>query len=380
MTKRRADRAYEYWAPEEDNLLRREQHRTVRELARMLGRRQGAVRSRLRKLGLTETPSTPIIVERSIPPRPRLGWVVLSVMAALAIGIVIGRATAPIITSSPPIDQEKVSSSSDAGDKVSIAAVVPTLGGVGADDDLLTFVTWNVRGYPEKLESDTVWFHHQLMRLGVDVLCIQEIANLERVHDLRVRDGRLGQFAFVDSPSGFDNAIFADGHVDLEDMPNPAGFQHPPQVAYVSYKGFDAVVACLHLTWKNASIRDHEIETLALLVPHWLEHDPDVMLVGDFNLTTGAAEGLARRLGMSPMTVSDQDGVGTTHSGNRYDHFLISADLANEEAVSARIETFAEDDPAVAQRVSDHLPVVATFRTDECLRDRPSCPQDPDAP
>jgi endonuclease/exonuclease/phosphatase family metal-dependent hydrolase len=174
------------------------------------------------------------------------------------------------------------------------------------------------------------------------------------------------------SRSGFDNAILADGHVALEDMPNPAGFQHPPQVAYVSYKGFDAVVVCLHLTWTDMSIRDQEIEALWLLVPYWMERDPDLMLVGDFNLATGTAEGLARRLGMSLMTISGQDGVGTTHSGNRYDHFLISADLASEEAVSARIETFSEDDLEIARRVSDHLPVVATFRVEERFRDRPS--------
>jgi endonuclease/exonuclease/phosphatase family metal-dependent hydrolase len=153
-------------------------------------------------------------------------------------------------------------------------------------------------------------------------------------------------------------------------MDVPAGFQHPPQVAYVSRNGFDAVVVCLHLTWTDEDMREQEMRLLCELLPRWLERDPDVILVGDFNLTSSAVAGMAQKMGMSVMAVPGQEGTGTTHSGNRYDYFLISADLANEEAVSAWIETFNGDDVAVTQRVSDHLPVAATFRTDERFRDR----------
>ena len=65
-----------------------------------------------------------------------------------------------------------------------------------------------------------------------------------------------------------------------------------------------------------------------------------------------------------------QDGIGTTHAGNRYDHFLISQDLADEEAMTCRIEVYSGDDLTIAEKVSDHLPVVAWFRTDEGFRDR----------
>ena len=64
-----------------------------------------------------------------------------------------------------------------------------------------------------------------------------------------------------------------------------------------------------------------------------------------------------------------QEGVGTTHANNRYDHFLISPDLAKEEAVSCRIQTFEGEDLETAKRVSDHLPVVAVFDTDEDFGD-----------
>ena len=62
--------------------------------------------------------------------------------------------------------------------------------------------------------------------------------------------------------------------------------------------------------------------------------------------------------------------MGTTHANNRYDHFLVSPDLANEEAISCRIETFVAEDLIIAKRVSDHLPVVATFSTSSQFKDR----------
>ncbi len=59
------------------------------------------------------------------------------------------------------------------------------------------------------------------------------------------------------------------------------------------------------------------------------------------------------------MVPAGQDGVGTTHANTRYDHFLVSPDLASEDAVSCRIETVTGDDLEIAERVSDHLPVIA---------------------
>jgi len=59
-----------------------------------------------------------------------------------------------------------------------------------------------------------------------------------------------------------------------------------------------------------------------------------------------------------------------TAAGNRYDWFLVSPDLASEEAETCRIITFAGDDLAIAKKVSDHMPVMATFKTDAKFRDR----------
>ena len=73
---------------------------------------------------------------------------------------------------------------------------------------------------------------------------------------------------------------------------------------------------------------------------------------------------------MLVMVPAGQDGIGTTLANNRYDHFLVSPDLANEEAVSCRIQTFTGEDLDIAKRVSDHLPVLAMFTTDMKYKDR----------
>jgi len=85
---------------------------------------------------------------------------------------------------------------------------------------------------------------------------------------------------------------------------------------------------------------------------------------------TEEPEDLARETGLVVMVPKGQDGLGTTHAGNRYDHFLISRDLADEEAVRCEIRVFDSSELGVAKGVSDHMPVEAWFRTDEGFRDR----------
>ena len=171
-------------------------------------------------------------------------------------------------------------------------------------------------------------------------------------------------------PDGQDNAILATADVTGKDLPDPEGFQHPAQLAYIAEAGFDAVVLTLHLSWTDKAKREHEKQLLKAVVQSLLQIDPDVIVVGDFNTTEVGIAELATAIGLVVMVPPGQDGVGTTHAGNRYDHFLISPDLATEEAVSAHIETFTGTDLVIAMRVSDHLPVTARFRTDARFRDR----------
>lgn len=237
----------------------------------------------------------------------------------------------------------------------------------------LKVVSWNIRGYPERHASDTAWIHQQLALWCPDVVCVQEIANPDRVATFCSNDARLKTVAFLDSRDGMDNAIFTSTAVTLHDLPDPQGFQHPVQAALICSGGFDAVVVTVHLSWSNRARREQEMSLLRGVARDMARHDPDVMLVGDFNLKEAQIAELARELGMVVLLPAGQDDVGTTHAGNRYDHFVVSLDLAEEEAAghAARIITFEGPDLSVARTVSDHLPIQASFSRAERYRDRP---------
>jgi len=231
--------------------------------------------------------------------------------------------------------------------------------------------TWNVRGYPEKNQGNRNWFSEQLTDMSADMICVQEIANQDRVDKFLGNEDFYSSKAFLDSSDGMDNAIFTAEWMELEDMNDPTGFQHPAQTAYVSYLGFDAVVVTVHLSWTDEEMREKEKALLGDIVTEMLERDPDVIIAGDFNTKEEGIEELAQSIGMEVMVPIGQDGVGTTHAGNRYDHFLVSPDLANEEAVRCCIVTYSGSDLKRAKKVSDHLPVLALFNADELYRDRP---------
>lgn len=245
-------------------------------------------------------------------------------------------------------------------------------GFAGCAQEGKTFVaeTWNLRGYPEKEEADRQWFSQQLLEMKPEVLCIQEIANQGKVDEFLLLERGFAKVAFRDSGDGQDNAIFCTNSAGLDDITDPEGFQHPAQAAYIWYGGFDAVIVTVHLSWTNVTLREKEKLLLKSIVSDMLKIDPDVMIVGDFNTEGDDIEELAQSLGMAVMVPVGQNGVGTTHAGHRYDHFLVSPDLANEEAVCCHIKTFGGSDLEITKKVSDHLPVLAKFRTDAPYRDR----------
>ena len=385
-------RAYEPWTVEEDEKLRRFAHLPVSELAAMFGRKRGAIRGRLKKLAEQNAASSqaagatveqqpapavePAAAERADPQQPpnpaaapmanltRIKGLVLGAFAAglligFAVGYVagVGRSSRPAVAgpgSDPPPPSQRVQKAA------------------GQREECLCVATWNIRGYPERLEEDTAWFHEQLQKLGAEVLCIQEVANSQRLADLLTSEASFSHYVFADSGSGRDNAILAARDVVLEGLNGPDGFQHPVQAAFVAYDGFDAVVVTVHLTWEPASRRLDEMRFLEPLVRDMLKIDPDVMLVGDFNLRPEEARSLAARLGLSVLMGRNQSTVGTLYSGNSYDYFLISPDLAAEEAQGATVVVFEGADLEIARRVSDHMPLLAFFACDERFRDRPA--------
>jgi len=229
--------------------------------------------------------------------------------------------------------------------------------------------TWNVRGYPETEQDRREWFSDKIIEFSPDIICVQEIANQDRVDKFLANEEHFTSEAFLNSSDGQDNAIFTAEWVEMEDMPDPSGFQHPAQAAYVSYRGFDAVIITVHLSWTDVAMREQEKALLGDIVSEMLEKDPDVIIAGDFNITEQEIQELADSIGMEVMVPPGQDGVGTTHAGNRYDHFLISPDLESEEAIACEIKTFLGEE--IAEEVSDHLPVLAVFSTQPRFKDRP---------
>lgn len=237
------------------------------------------------------------------------------------------------------------------------------------NNNIIVITTWNLRGYPEKDPADSQWFSQELNKLKPDVLCVQEIANQKDVALFLSTEKNFDKTAFSDSSDGQDNAIFCTSSINMEDLPDPVGFQHPAQAAYVSYGGFDAVIICVHLSWTDAALREKEKGLLKNVVVEMLKIDPDVIIAGDFNTEGKDIEDLADSIGMIVLAPVGQDGIGTTYAGHSYDHFLISPDLANEEAVSCHINTFGAD-LETAKKVSDHMPVTAVFKTDSKFKDR----------
>jgi len=65
------------------------------------------------------------------------------------------------------------------------------------------------------------------------------------------------------------------------------------QAVYISYKGFDAVVITVHLSWTNKEKRKKEKLLLKSVVSNMLQRDPDVIIVGDFNTKEEGIQELA---------------------------------------------------------------------------------------
>jgi len=174
-----------------------------------------------------------------------------------------------------------------------------------------------------------------------------------------------------------DNAVFFVDEIQVLDLPDPLGFQHPAQAVYFRYRGLDAVLITVHLSWSDAARRDKERSLLAGDVQAALQIDPDVIVAGDFNTTEREGDeisSLAKSCGLSVLAADDPD-IGTTTAGKNYDFILVSPDLADEESLgSSHIVEFRPMDIEVAKAVSDHRPVVAQFRTDQQFSDCSSWP------
>jgi endonuclease/exonuclease/phosphatase family metal-dependent hydrolase len=214
--------------------------------------------------------------------------------------------------------------------------------------------------------------------------------------------------AFTDTTDSMDNSFWYKSSAFLRDsflllttdrrdsagrvIPDEARALHPPQVAHYEVGDFDFTLITLHLTFADGDTAESMREFRAILdYLDWYftqpDHDPDVIVCGDFN-TPSVLSGQTGRNGITldevfdsdprfqtgerrfAITVHDPTSRSPVASGGgparNYDHCVVSADAMEEfvqaRRVSTNIFTDHPEDPE-ARLTSDHFPIVAFFKT-----------------
>ncbi len=234
--------------------------------------------------------------------------------------------------------------------------------GTTAGREGFSLVTWNVRGYPEATLPRREWFSEQLDRLDADILCIQEIANDERVDQFLREEPLYDKVAFSDSSDGQDNAIFLKSDVQMVDFFDPPGFRHPAQLAYAICDGVGFLVLTVHLTAGDPAERAEERGALARFADDIRVDYPDTPLIvaGDFNTSGSTGDTIEELAESTGLVAIEPDGYSpTTCHGSHFDYILVSPSIVEGWSVNARVVQFDDDQMACA--VSDHYPVIAEF-------------------
>ena len=243
------------------------------------------------------------------------------------------------------------------------------------------------------------------------ILAAQEIPNAESADLLRtLLPGGVStwQASFSDTTDSMDNGYWYRTGITLRDafplfvsgqedaggrfVPDTTRTTHPPVVAQFEAGNFDFTLINLHLTFADGDTSESVRELRHVLdYLDWYfnqpEHDPDVLVCGDFNIPS-ALSGQTGRGGITLDSVFDRDPrfqsgerrfVVTVHQptsrssaasgggpASNYDHCMLSADTMEEFVQARRIDTSIlanhPEDPE-ARLTSDHFPVVAFFKT-----------------
>jgi len=147
----------------------------------------------------------------------------------------------------------------------------------------------------------------------------------------------------------------------MVDTSDPSGFLHPAQLAMIVFEGIDAHVLTVHLAWSDTAQRRAERDVLAATAGMLMGWDPDLIVAGDFN-TTGSPgddiQSLASAMGLHVLYPVNSS--GTTYNGSRYDWILVSPSILDQWCICTEVITFAGE--TAASSISDHRPVMATFR------------------
>jgi uncharacterized protein (TIGR03437 family) len=243
------------------------------------------------------------------------------------------------------------------------------------------------------------------------ILAAQEIPNAESADLLRTLlpgGAPTWQAWFSDTTDSMDSGYWYRMGITLRDaftlfvgdqkdasgrfIPDTTRTTHPPVVAQFEAGDFDFTLINLHLTFADGDTSE-SVRELRYVLDYldWYfkqpEHDPDVIVCGDFNIPS-ALSGQTGRGGITLDSAFDQDprfqsgerrfvvtvhqptSRGSAASGgepaSNYDHCVLSADTMEEFVQARRVDTSIltdhPEDPE-ARLTSDHFPVVAFFKT-----------------
>lgn len=133
--------------------------------------------------------------------------------------------------------------------------------------------------------------------------------------------------------------------------------------------GFDFILAAYHATFKDTSSIKAEVRHLSEVFGSMAAAKPgekDLIIAGDFNLKPNE---LSAETGMQVVTVGTGSTLNTSgnRTANQYDHMLIYNFTATSEKITnptlLDILSITSDGKEFYDTISDHLPIVANFRT-----------------
>jgi uncharacterized protein (TIGR03437 family) len=270
---------------------------------------------------------------------------------------------------------------------------------IGLPPDWLGLISWNIQvgGALGSLFSGTY-----------QILAAQEIpsaASGDLLTSMLPGGSANWRMSLVDTADTMDNGFWFRNGVTVRDSfalftsiesgrvaPDESVSLHPPQVAQFEAGDFDFTLINVHLTFADGDTRESARELRHILdYLDWYfrepEHDPDVVVCGDFNIPSRNS-GQTGRAGVTLDAVIEEDGrfregqrrfAVTVHQpssrssaaagglpANNYDHCVVSFDALEEFVQARRIDpsilTDHPDDPE-SRLTSDHFPVAAFFRT-----------------
>ena len=218
-----------------------------------------------------------------------------------------------------------------------------------------------------------------------DVVAIAEVMRPEPIRDLVELLGADEWGAVVGPPVGRNRyreryaVIYRRARVQAPEQgdvhPDPTDvFMREPLVVDLRAGHFDFSLGVMHVVWGRRRDRVAEVDALADVFESVQNADPseqDVVLVGDFNLEPRDVawarmlhlSGVAMLLGSPIRTTLGQRGFASL-----YDNVLLQRQHTREWTGEAGIVDttglFAGSSTSTSRRLSDHVPVWATFRTD----------------